>query len=289
MDSEEEETDTQSLTRAKIRAKRVVKKVEAAWNDDVTFVLIAAVEKRPVIWDFGSYEYKTSKTDAWLEVAEVLEGKFEWEECKAKWSNLRISFNTNLAKSRKTKSGQGTADNTVQWRFFKAMYFIANNDARQSTASTSNLIIVSLKFILTLNGIIYTFLTQPVQPANEFDNGNDNDNAVDNLSCTSMGSTGTSSTVAVGHRKQRKKVAPAHTASSNEPQQTFGKDAAMHAFSMLSQNDDFTIFGEFIAAELRRLPSMTAQTLKRKLNRTLLDFVDTHEQVNEELFSDFMN
>lgn len=149
MESEEQESETQLSieTRTKKRAKKVVKKVEAAWNDAVTFDLIAAVEKRPVIWDFGSSEYKMAKSDAWREVAEVLEGKFEWEECKAKWSNLQISFNTNLAKSRKTKSGQGTTDNTVQWRFFKAMYFIAANDARQSTASTSNLITVSLKCI----------------------------------------------------------------------------------------------------------------------------------------------
>lgn len=104
-----------------------------------------------------------------------------------------------------------------------------------------------------------------------------------------MGSTETSSKIAVGQRKQRKKAASTPTASSNDPSQSFGIDAAMHAFRMLSQNDDFTIFGEFIAAELRRLPSVTAQILKRKLNRTLLDFVDSHEQVNRELFSDIMN
>lgn len=56
----------------------------------------------------------------------------------------------------------------------------------------------------------------------------------------------------------------------------------MHALSMLSQNDEFTAFGEFIAAELRRLSNVAAQQLKRKLNRTLLDFVEMHEQVNGE-------
>lgn len=41
--------------------------------------------------------------------------------------------------------------------------------------------------------------------------------------------------------------------------------------------DEHTAFGEFIAAELRRLPSDEAQLLRRRLNRSLLDFYDEFE------------
>lgn len=105
----------------------------------------------------------------------------------------------------------------------------------------------------------------------------ENDNTIDSFSLS--GSNETSSTV--GRRNPRKRIVTP-TASSSNPTPTFVKDAAMHALSMLSQNDEFTAFGEFIAAELRRLSNVAAQQLKRKLNRTLLDFVEMHEQVNGE-------
>lgn len=63
----------------------------------------------------------------------------------------------------------------------------------------------------------------------------------------------------------------------------------MQQFTLLACCLKTTNFGEFIAGELRRLPSTAAQSLKRKMNRMLLDFVDEHEQVNEELSSDFIN
>lgn len=154
---EDEEALSPVETRAK-KKKKNVKKVEAEWKDDVIYKLISAVEERPVLWNAGVSEYKLPKSDAWREVAEALDGKYDWEECKAKWGNLRISFKTNLAKARKTKSGQGTAElNTVHWRFFRAMYFIESADAEQSTPSTSNLNIVSVRFLRHSNNVLFSF------------------------------------------------------------------------------------------------------------------------------------
>lgn len=145
---DEDEMEFSIETRAKKRTKKNVEKVTAEWNNDTTSALIAAVEERSVLWNVGASDYKLPKPDAWREVAEALQNKYDWEECKAKWAHLRITFNANLAKMRKTKSGQGTADLiSVQWPFYKSMYFIEASKAKQSTESTSNLNIVSVKFI----------------------------------------------------------------------------------------------------------------------------------------------
>lgn len=123
------------------KKKKNVKKVESEWNDKLTFKLISAVEGRPVLWNVGASEYKLPKTSAWEEVSQMV--GMEIDECKAKFANLRISFKTNVAKMRATKSGQGAADvNQIHWRFFKSMMFIEANDAKQSTASKSNYFLV---------------------------------------------------------------------------------------------------------------------------------------------------
>lgn len=57
------------------------------------------------------------------------------------------------------------------------------------------------------------------------------------------------------------------------------KKAALEGMNMalkkMEENDCFQIFGDFIASELRKIPSkVQADRIQRKLQRTLLDFMD---------------
>lgn len=45
-------------------------------------------------------------------------------------------------------------------------------------------------------------------------------------------------------------------------------------------HDEHSVFGEFIASELRRLPAKEAHSLKRRLNRSLLDYYDEFDVRN---------
>lgn len=115
------------------------------WSDDEKFKLIKAVEKRPCLWDKGLAEYKLPKLKVWEEVVSEMErSDVKLDDCKALWSNLHITFNTNMAKHRAKKSGQGTDEScTIVWKFFRAMLFLEACDVRQSTASTSSMILVN--------------------------------------------------------------------------------------------------------------------------------------------------
>lgn len=47
------------------------------------------------------------------------------------------------------------------------------------------------------------------------------------------------------------------------------------ALKKMEENDSFQVFGDFIASELRKIPNkVDADRVQRKLQRTLLDFMD---------------
>lgn len=122
--------------------KRSVKKVLAEWDDESILKLISAVEMHECLWNAGVKEYrnKSHRDDAWKDVFNNFGEKYTVDELSAKWANLRIQFKSYAAKFRKTKSGQGTGENQVHWRFFKSMLFIEAAERDQSTYSESNLV-----------------------------------------------------------------------------------------------------------------------------------------------------
>lgn len=86
------------------------------------------------------------KEAVWVQVAEVVSAHVN--ECKAKWGNLRTTFNSNLAKYRSKKSGQGADDSyTVTWKFFKAMLFLEASKVGQSTQSITSMPLVIFVFV----------------------------------------------------------------------------------------------------------------------------------------------
>lgn len=123
--------------------KQIRPKVQGEWTDDDVLILIKSVEQRRTLWDKGLTEYKLPKDSTWAEIAEII-GKHSSDDCKAKWNNLRVTFNINLAKYRSTKSGQATDEKTkIVWRYFNAMMFLESTDVRQSTPSTSSMHLVN--------------------------------------------------------------------------------------------------------------------------------------------------
>lgn len=120
------------------------RKQKHLWNDTETLNLISLVEQHGALWDYNSAEYKMSRKDSWSGVVDALGiADVDVEEAKLKWANLKLTFNSNMAKYRKKKSGQG-ADETakVVWRFFKPMFFLEANNVKKSTQSTSSFILV---------------------------------------------------------------------------------------------------------------------------------------------------
>lgn len=128
----------------KINRKQYRPKVQAEWKDEEVITLIKCVEERRSLWDKSLAEYKLPKALTWQEIAEII-GPFSVEECKAKWTNLRVTFNVNLAKLRTKKSGQGTDENKkIVWKFFNSMIFLEAADVHQATESTSSMSFVSI-------------------------------------------------------------------------------------------------------------------------------------------------
>lgn len=125
----------------KQKQKSYKKKVESTWTDDEIYKLIKEIEAQRVLWDMGTPEYKLPKDTVWQQVADIVSASVN--DCKGKWGNLRTTFNSNLSKYRKTKSGQGTDESCpITWKFFKAMMFLEANKVSQSTQSTSSMTLV---------------------------------------------------------------------------------------------------------------------------------------------------
>lgn len=152
-----ESSQSQSTNKTRKQYKQKRAKVTAEWSHEDICKLIKAVEERRTVWDFSSPEYKLPKISAWQEIADLM-GNATPDECKAKWSNLRVTFKTNLAKYRSHKSGQGADESfTIVWKYFKSMLFLESNDVRQSTESVSSMSLVNIPRII-LNYRLIDFL-----------------------------------------------------------------------------------------------------------------------------------
>lgn len=139
--SDREESDDcfeRLLVETKPKKKNYRKKVETSWSHEHILKLIEEVESRRSLWDIGCAEYKQHKDFVWQEVADSI--SVILNDCKAKWINLRTTFNCNVNKCQKKKSGQGTDELvSITWKYFKPMMFLENNKIRQSTQSTSSM------------------------------------------------------------------------------------------------------------------------------------------------------
>lgn len=136
-------SQSQSETQIAKKAKKQYRsKIQTTWNDDDIANLIKAVENHPGLRDKGLPEYKLPKLSSWQEVADIMKN-YSVHDCKTKWNNLRVTFNTKKNEYRQKKSGQGTDESSkIVWKFFKLMLFLEASDVRQSTESTSSMTLV---------------------------------------------------------------------------------------------------------------------------------------------------
>lgn len=137
---------TDSNAGKKPKQKSYRKKVETVWPDENITKLINEVEVRRSLWDAGCAEYKLPKDILWQEVSDAIPVSIN--DCKGKWSNLRTTFNYNLEKLRRKKSGQGADEHfQITWRYFKPMMFLERTKVCQATQSTSSMELVSIESI----------------------------------------------------------------------------------------------------------------------------------------------
>lgn len=167
-DAEYTPQHSQSLTQSQAAKKPKKKpnrtKVTIPWGEEEKSKLIKAIEERRCLWDKSTPEYKLPKVMPWQEVADIMareDYNVNVEQCKALWTNLRVTFNTNLNKYRSKKSGQG-ADESVDivWKHLKSMLFLEASNVRDSTTSTSSMPLVSfsIAFISLISRL--TFFVQ---------------------------------------------------------------------------------------------------------------------------------
>ncbi|XP_077497099.1 transcription factor Adf-1-like isoform X2 [Amblyomma americanum] len=107
--------------RVKDRSMRTVQRME--YNDR----LIAAVHKRPILWDCGRSDHKDyrKKHTVWMEVLREVGKDPEGSTVQARWKGLRDTF----VKKHKTwaaTTSNGTIEGCkeVRWPYFKLLMFL---------------------------------------------------------------------------------------------------------------------------------------------------------------------
>lgn len=140
---------TSSLLSEKKKRKRL--HVTTAWTQENVLKLIEVIEMNSCIWEYSSGDYKNRqhKDDAWREVQRSII-VHSVDECKAKWNNIKISYNS-IKKKYATKSGQGVSEKP-QWPFWSAMKFYYNHDCAKSRTTESNLRLDSCEVDLSNDG-----------------------------------------------------------------------------------------------------------------------------------------
>lgn len=124
------------------KKKRLRNKTNKTWND-VDEVLINAVMKKPCLWDHTiSVKLRSPLIvkEAWLEVAKELNDKFEVDDIKKRWRNLKDSYKKARKKATAyIPSGSATivSDNKDSFRFYDQMKFL--NDSMNSRPTKSNI------------------------------------------------------------------------------------------------------------------------------------------------------
>lgn len=271
-------TGNQAAKKPKVsrpKQKSYKKKVERTWTDDEIYRLIKEIEAQPVLWDMGIPEYKLPKDTVWQQVADVISASVN--DCKGKWGNLRTTFNTNLSKYRKTKSGQGTDESCpITWKFFKAMMFLEASKVSQSTQSTSSMTLVTILiahtlfiFQLIFLKLLCTFQASAIEDSSVLDEFD-----VEIPISPLLQRQKRKAASRPSSRASTISPSPSVISKSSETMQL--KEMAVDALrSMSSQpKDKFGALAEYIAAELRSLTPKQAEYAKSKLNRAFSDIVD---------------
>ena len=111
-------------------------KMAKEWTRENTTLLISLWEGIPLLWDISQADYKnrTKRTSAIEQLAQQL--NTDAREVNRKLNNLRTQFNNELRKTRKRKSGQGSAELYVsKWGWFNVLQFLLSSSKCAETQS----------------------------------------------------------------------------------------------------------------------------------------------------------
>lgn len=190
----------------------------------------------------------------------------DWYECRTKWQNLRVTFNTNLTKLHKIRSGQISVKSVrVYWRFFDEMQFVLKGSSQQSTLHCDEQNIVCKKSETPAPVLCDTVTTSSIC---------DTDDTAPSI-CNTAAVSSICETAKISQRHKRSKR---NAVGKPILVKRLSKSIAKQPIQLLSRPDEFSAFGEYVASELRCLSYANAQTLKRRMARLLLDF---HEECGE--------
>lgn len=290
-EDEEEETVTLRTRSAK---KKQGLKVKKKWSDENTARLISQVEMFPCVWDASSSDKKdlNRRDAAWQTIADTFadtEEKYTAKDCTAKWQSLRAIQRRILGEMKKKKSGSAASSEKPRWRFFQSMMFVPATESVHRTISESNLvnsIINSICMIFSCFFIVGILISQPETEIMEV---SDSFDATDDTQPMTEDSTDQLTPLSTGVAKRKRKVSSVRSASACSVQSGSSiaidenrenKQKALRVLDLALENmtnekqDEFDIFGTFVASELRNISNKNAaRKVKLKLQVNLANYL----------------
>ncbi|XP_065364961.1 uncharacterized protein LOC135958026 [Calliphora vicina] len=252
------------------------RKIMHLWTDNEIYRLIACVEQQRRLWDFDFPEYKLKKLDGWrIVVNELGIDGVDITEAKVKWSSLRTTYMGNLSKLRRSK--QVGESHTVTWKFFEAMMFLEdNNNAQHSTSP------LPLESDAINHSMVEEFSLPSPPSAFEYVVGNQRKRS---RSITPTPSPPSAFEYAVGNQCKRSRSITPTTFPSPSPSPTpsagsFNSQAISvvnSAVASLHSCDTNSTFCDNLLAELRTLSDTKARTLRYKISRLMMDFMEASQ------------
>ncbi|KAF9406107.1 hypothetical protein HW555_013413 [Spodoptera exigua] len=110
------------------------------WDDETVFKLIELFEKKRILWDCSTKDYKNKikKNDAWEEISNAL--AIPKTDVENKMHILRSQFARERKKMLSTKTtGAGAADiKKSKWKFYEELIFLQSTTTRVGGADTLN-------------------------------------------------------------------------------------------------------------------------------------------------------
>ncbi|XP_055524911.1 uncharacterized protein LOC129718289 isoform X3 [Wyeomyia smithii] len=250
-DCNDELSSAQENKHTRVKKRQAKPKVCSTWSDEETAKLISCVKYLPVLWNVREKKYrnKIARQNAWKKISEnAFDRKFNDSELMAKWANMRIQYRSYFTKYGKTKSGHGD-NNPVKWKFYETMHFIGRDEEEQTETAVSN-----------------PMIADEVPLESPFDKSTTSTPRFSKSRRSSQSSSITTTSSAPIVAKEKKDDAAAKQVT--EQQQRC--------------EDEFDVFGRYIASELRSLSDLKfARQVRLKLTRCLMDCIETENHYQQ--------
>ncbi|XP_055905396.1 uncharacterized protein LOC129940898 [Eupeodes corollae] len=243
------------------KKQRTRRELTGDWPDDKIRELIYNVKTRPELWDVGNTNYRIARPQSWQAVAMELGEDYDWRDCRLKWQNLRVTYKCNLNKIAKKKS-EGTDEvPKILWRFFHLMQFISKKRNHHNASNEME------NSILNFDSELTTASRSTLESFKNYEFSQCSSSFIKQESSQTLETPTPISTPTPQPTFDTRCYARTKPSEENPPSKQI----------MKNKNDEHACFGNFIASELRSLPKEHSFALKRRLNRTILEYWDEME------------